>query len=252
MKVYGYCRISTRSQSIERQVRNILAAYPDAIIIKEVYTGTKTEGRDRFTHLLEKVTAGDTIVFDSVSRMSRNADEGVKNYLDLVKKNVDLVFLKEHHIDTATYKKAIATAIPLTGSKVDYILKGVNDYLITLAEDQVRIAFDQAEKEVTDLHQRVKEGMETARDLGKQIGQVQGKKLTVHKAGPQKELIRAYSRDFDGTLNDTELLAVMATKKVRIPDKIHPERYTEVSAAISRNSLKKYKAEMIADLDTDK
>ena len=35
MKVYGYCRISTSKQSMERQIRNIKLAYPDAVIVKE-------------------------------------------------------------------------------------------------------------------------------------------------------------------------------------------------------------------------
>lgn len=45
-KIYGYARISTHKQNIERQVRNIKAVYPTAIIIKEVYTGTKFQGRN--------------------------------------------------------------------------------------------------------------------------------------------------------------------------------------------------------------
>ena len=73
MKVYGYCRISRRSQSIDRQIRNIKAAYPEAIILQEAYTGTKVEGRKEFEKLLKAVKPGDHIVFDSVSRMSRNA-----------------------------------------------------------------------------------------------------------------------------------------------------------------------------------
>ena len=40
MQIYGYCRISTPRQNIERQVRNIAAAYPTAHIVREVYTGT--------------------------------------------------------------------------------------------------------------------------------------------------------------------------------------------------------------------
>ena len=35
---YGIARISTRKQNIDRQVRNILADYPNAKIIKETYT----------------------------------------------------------------------------------------------------------------------------------------------------------------------------------------------------------------------
>lgn len=46
--IYGYCRISTGKQSIERQIRNIKTTYPEAIIVEEVYTGTKFQGRDKF------------------------------------------------------------------------------------------------------------------------------------------------------------------------------------------------------------
>ena len=80
MKLYGYCRISTRKQNIEWQVRNILAVFPDAIIIQEIYTGTKFQGRREFEKLLKKLNAGDTIIFDSVSRMSRDAEEGFTMY----------------------------------------------------------------------------------------------------------------------------------------------------------------------------
>ena len=33
MNIYGYCRISTAKQSIDRQIRNIKAAYPTAHIV---------------------------------------------------------------------------------------------------------------------------------------------------------------------------------------------------------------------------
>ena len=50
--VYGYCRVSTDKQSIERQIRNIQKAFPEAIIKQEIYTGTKTDGRKVFEQLL--------------------------------------------------------------------------------------------------------------------------------------------------------------------------------------------------------
>ena len=37
-KVYGYCRVSTMKQSIERQIRNVKAVYPDAVIVVDEYT----------------------------------------------------------------------------------------------------------------------------------------------------------------------------------------------------------------------
>ena len=57
---------------------------------------------------------------------------------------------------------------------MDFILDGVNKYLLALAKEQIRLAFEQAEKEVQDLHQRTAEGIETARLAGKQIGQKPG------------------------------------------------------------------------------
>ena len=78
--VYGYCRISKPKQNIERQVRNILAVYPDAVIVREVFTGTKFQGRKELEKILRVVQPTDKIVFDSVSRMSRNAEEGCIEY----------------------------------------------------------------------------------------------------------------------------------------------------------------------------
>ena len=65
-KIYGYCRISTQKQKIERQVRNILKEFPDAIIIQETFTVSIFQGRKELEKLIRYIQAGDTIVFDSV------------------------------------------------------------------------------------------------------------------------------------------------------------------------------------------
>ena len=205
-KTYGYCRISTAKQSIDRQVRNILASYPDADIRKEVYTGTHFQGRAELQKILDRVQAGDTIVFDSVSRMSRDAEEGFSVYEELYRRGVSLIFLKEPHINTGTYKRALESGVPMTGTNVDFILEGVNRYLLSLAKEQIRLAFEQAEKEVEDLHQRTREGIETARLNGKQIGQPKGAKLTTKKSITAKETILKRSKDFNGDLPDMEML----------------------------------------------
>ena len=124
--IYGYCRISTDKQNIERQIRNILKAYPKAEIWQEAFTGTKTEGRKKFEQLMKIIKSGDILVFDSVSRMSRNAEIGFQIYQELYDKGVELVFLKEPHINTTTYKKAMSNNIRMTGTKTDIILKAIN------------------------------------------------------------------------------------------------------------------------------
>ena len=54
-QIYSYCRISKKTQKIERQIKNISKAYPTAIIITEAFTGTKIN-RPEFTKLLKKLS----------------------------------------------------------------------------------------------------------------------------------------------------------------------------------------------------
>ena len=89
------------------------------------------------------------------------------------------------------------------GTDEDEIIKGINNYFRKIAEKQIRIAFEQAEKELDDLHQRTREGIETARLAGKQIGQLPGRKLNVKKDDTAKEIIKLHSRDYGGNLRDT-------------------------------------------------
>lgn len=219
--IYGYCRISTPRQNLERQVRNIRAAYPDAVIIREIYTGTKMRERKEFEKLLRKVSDGDTLAFDSVSRMSRTSQDGYKTYEELYKRGVSLIFLKEPHINTSTYQQAmdnqfsvkIKTGDQASDELMSGILNAVNNYMLSLAKRQIQLAFEQAEKEVSDLHQRTREGIETARLNGKQIGLAQGTKLVTKKSVKSKRLIQKYSRDFFGTLSDKECIKLIGISK---------------------------------------
>jgi DNA invertase Pin-like site-specific DNA recombinase len=77
---------------------------------------------------------------------------------------------------------------------------------MAIAKEQIRLAFEQSEKEVEDLYQRTKEGLETARLNGKQIGLAKGTKLTTKKSIASKEQIIKYSKEFDGTLDDTAVM----------------------------------------------
>lgn len=222
MSIYGYVRISTAKQSIDRQIRNIKQAFPAATIIQETFTGT-TFQRKEWHRLIKTVKRDNTIIFDSVSRMSRTADEGFTVYESLFNQGIRLVFLKEPHINTDTYRNALSQSIPMTNTSVDLILSGINQYSMALAKQQIKLAFEQAEKEVLDLRQRTCEGIQTARLQGKQIGQRQGAKLTTRKSITAKQVIMKHSRDFGGSLSDIEVMKL---------------------AGLSRNTYYKYKREL--------
>lgn len=202
---YGYCRISTPQQKIERQVANILRAYPEAIIIKEAYSGRYMD-RPEWTKLRKKLQPGDTVVFDEVSRMSRSAEEGAYTYQELFEGGIELHFLKEPHIDTATYRKALANLISMTGTNVDFILEGINKYLMALAKEQIRLAFGQAEKEVEFLRRRTAEGLRQAKANGSQIGAKAGSTFVTKKSVAAKELIAKHAKAFGGSLDDVEVM----------------------------------------------
>lgn len=224
MAVYLYCRISQRRQNIERQKRNLKEAFPSGIIIEEAYTGTTT-ARPAWTKIYRKAVAGDTIAFDSVSRMSRNATEGIEVYEDLYNRGVNLVFLKEPYINTENYRSSLKE-IGLVGDEIaDEYIKATNRVLIILAKRQVLQAFEQSEKEVKDLQQRTREGLQTAALNGKKLGREAGAKIETNKAKFSKREIVKLSRDFNGTNSDEEVIKILG---------------------ISRNTYYKYKGEIKA------
>ena len=227
--IYAYCRVSTTHQRIARQITNITAVYPTATIIREFYTGTKQD-RPNWNKLINIIKKEDTIVFDSVSRMSRNAAEGFKDYKMLYELGVNLIFLNEPLINTSVFDSTknnlLNINIETGNTAVDDFFKGnvqlINNFMMALAEEQIKAAFDQSEKEVTDLHSRISQGIREAKKNGTQIGLVKGTKLTTKKSLDCIAIIRKHSKDFGGTLEDPDVMKL---------------------CSCSRNSYYKYKKE---------
>ena len=218
--IYGYCRVSTNHQRITRQITNIKELYPSASFIKEFYTGT-TQNRPLWDKLMKQIEKGDTIVFDSVSRMSRNADEGFKDYKALYELGVNLVFLNEPLINTSIFESTKSNLLKISvqtgNTAVDEYFKGnvalINNLLMALAEEQIKSAFIQSEKEVSDLHSRISQGMRESKKNGKKIGLAQGTKLTTKKSVECKAIILKHSKDFGGTLDDIDVIRLCACSK---------------------------------------
>lgn len=226
--IYGYCRVSTKNQNIERQIENILKEFPKAKIYQETFTGT-TLDRKEWNKLKKILKTDDTIIFDSVSRMSRNADEGVKEYMELLDKGVNLIFLKEQYINTEVYQEQLKANESLQIEDIDInetIMRGIREYLKRLATRQIRIAFEQSEKEVLDLKERTKEGLKVAKDKGSLIGRPKGLKIETKKSKEMKLKIFKLSKTFEGNLKDKEILEILK---------------------IDKNTYYKYKKEIIAE-----
>ena len=233
--MYAYCRVSTERQSLKRQTENISKALPEipgSAYYCDKFTGS-TQDRPSWQKLLRKVKHGDTIVFDSVSRMSRDAESGAALYEQLYADGVTLIFLNEPQCNTEIYRKSAEESIPATGNEIaDIYIEATNKVLMILARRQIAIAFEQAEKERLDICKRVKDGMRAAQIAAAEHGEAKaygakpGVKLTTKKSLAAKEVIRQHSKDFDGSLSDADCLKL---------------------AGCSRNSYYKYKAELRAE-----
>ena len=228
--IYAYCRVSTQHQKLARQITNITAVYPTAVIIKEFFTGT-TQNRPHWEKFITQVKKEDTIVFDSVSRMARNSAEGYKDYKALYERGVHLVFLNEPLINTSvldsTKSNLLSIDIATGNAAVDTFFKGnielINNFMMALAEEQIKAAFDQAEKEVTDLHSRISQGIREAKKNGTKIGLAKGTTLITKKSIDCKAIIQKHSKDFGGSLEDPDVIKL---------------------CGCSRNSYYKYKREI--------
>ena len=127
----------------------------------------------------------------------------------------------KHHEDKAFRKELIEN---LTKYSFDHM--GLLTAALLLKKkftiEEVIAAFEQSEKEVIDLHSR-SQGMREAKKNGVKIGLPQGTTLTTKKALECIAIIKKHSKDFGGTLDDTDVIKL---------------------CGCSRNSYYKYKHEL--------
>lgn len=210
-KIYGYVRVSTINQRTQRQIDNIKLYNSEALIREEKQSGKDIENRAVFRKLLSDVQSGDTIIFDEVSRMSRNADEGFNLYMELLEKGINLVFIKEPHINTDEYERRTKSHISKFKSQDPKIDKFVNGMLDLISEfekdnlkDNIRLAFEQAEHERLFLIKRVKEGKDRSeKTQGRPVGSLNQKTA---KEEYVKKIIREQSKDFEGNFSDAKIM----------------------------------------------
>lgn len=232
-KVYGYVRVSTTQQKTQRQIDNIKAFDNNAIIKEEKQSGKDIDGRAVFKDLLARVASGDTIIFDEVSRMSRNANEGFELYMNLMSQNINLVFLKEPHINTDEYKRRTQKhfdKVTTDCKKMDKFVNGILELVSELEKDNlkdnIRLAFEQAEHERKFLIKRVTEGKAKS---DKHQGRPQGSaNIKSDKADHIKKVIMEQSKDFDGKFSDAKIMR-------------------EYLQGVARNTYYKYKAKLKAE-----
>lgn len=152
-KKFGYVRVSSKDQNEERQIQNMKdlgIEERDIFIDKE--SGKNME-RENYQMLKRLVRTGDTIVFDSLTRLGRNMNDTLEEFRYYEKHKVNLQFIKEPYIN-----------VNYTGESTNDVIQSA----IQKATLTILSAF--AEKERIDIKQRQAEGIALARKQGKRLG----------------------------------------------------------------------------------
>ena len=209
---FGYERISTKEerglQHFSRQ-DNALKRYAakHGINYVRIY-GDDSSGKDfnrrEWIQLENALHEGDTIVFKDLSRFTRQAEEGYQKYLDLISKDIHLVF-----IDNPTVCSDYLTKLIDTADKQNIVTRTAMEAIVKL---MLIVELDRAEQERVQLIQRTKDGIAASH---KKQGRKPG---TLDKLSPKLR------NDILQYLHDRSISQSSLMKKY----------------SISRNTLKKY------------
>ncbi|WP_020062917.1 recombinase family protein [Bacillus sp. 123MFChir2] len=152
-KKFGYVRVSSKDQNEERQIQNMKnLGIEDRDIFIDKESGKNME-RENYQMLKRLVRTGDTIVFDSLTRLGRNMNDTLEEFRYYEKHRVNLEFIKEPYIN-----------VNYTGESTNDVIQSA----IQKATLTILSAF--AEKERIDIKQRQAEGIALARKQGKHLG----------------------------------------------------------------------------------
>ncbi|MGG3523642.1 recombinase family protein [Bacillus pseudomycoides] len=185
-KKFGYVRVSSKDQNEERQIQNMKnLGIEDRDIFIDKESGKNME-RENYQMLKRLVRTGDTIVFDSLTRLGRNMNDTLEEFRYYEKHRVNLQFIKEPYIN-----------VNYTGESTNDVIQSA----IQKATLTILSAF--AEKERIDIKQRQAEGIALARKQGKHLGR--------HPVEITEEFIEAYKEWKSGSIT-----AVGAMKKYGI------------------------------------
>ncbi|MBP0726761.1 recombinase family protein [Bacillus sp. RG28] len=191
-RTYGYCRVSTNDQNIEKYINQLIEyGIPGEFIYHEKITGkSKASEREQLKALLKHVRKGDTIVIESLTRLGRSTKDLIEVSEMLEGKGVQLKSIKEN-IDTTTP----------TG-------KAMFGMLAVMA---------QFERDL--ISERTKFGLEAARARGKKGGRKKTDESVLKKA---KKLYDAK------TLTVAEICEATGVSRTVLYDYIRENKYTKM------------------------
>ncbi len=226
-KEFAYCSSGCTRPQFEKQINNINSKYPKAIVIKEIYSQTMTD-RTELKKLLAQLEKDDTLIVNSMDRLSRDPEELLSYYKELSERGVKLIFIHQPYMNTEVYTAALhMMASESPGPADEAYAKG----LTHLLKSQIAIILEKSWKDLQEQRSHMKASYAQAREKEQKPGQPSGKRYESRKSFLVKEMIRQYNQSFNGSMNDIQTM----------------EQIRNEMGTLSRNTYYKYKKELVED-----
>lgn len=130
---YGYIRVSTKEQNIDRQLSAILK---EDIEMNKIYidkASGKNFNRKQYRKLMKKIKSGDELYIKSIDRLGRNYDEIIKEWNLITKeKNAEIIVLDFPLLDTRTKVSDI------TGKFIADIVLQILSYVAQIERENIK------------------------------------------------------------------------------------------------------------------
>jgi len=102
--IYGYCRVSTKHQNLQRQIDALLKYGVNLrFIFTDKYTGIHLD-RSGLNELLSVLKQGDTVVLKEIDRLGRNRKETKEFIITLIKNDIDIICLDMPYLKRIYYR----------------------------------------------------------------------------------------------------------------------------------------------------
>lgn len=147
--IYGYARVSTKKQCLDRQLDSLMKYVDKKNIYTDKYTGTKFD-RKGYIGLKDVLVSGDEVYIHALDRLGRNKE---------IMKN-EIIWFKEKGV-TLRILNVPTTLIETEGQ--EWIFDMVNNLLI-------EVLASVAEAENEERRAKINEGIESAKKRGVKFG----------------------------------------------------------------------------------
>lgn len=162
--IFGYARVSSAEQNIDRQVKDLSEFGCDRIY--EEKESAKSFDRPVYQEMRSKMRFEDVLVVHDLSRFGRNKQEIKDEWEALIKEDIDIVVLNMPILDTRKYKE------------LEGVGQLVSDLVLTLLSWMVE-----------EERKRIKTAQREGIEIAKQKGKYEGKPIKYHPNAKGKDKI---------------------------------------------------------------